>query len=574
MPKIGFKYRYVLLAILALFIVFYFSLPKPLIDKPHSYAVYAGNGQLLGARVSEDEQWRFEPVDTVPDKLRTAILEFEDRYFYYHPGVNAFSIIRAAWSNIRELKVVSGASTITMQLVRISRDGKPRNIWQKAIEMWLSLRVECSYSKDQILALYCSYAPYGGNVVGLEAASLRYFGTSYHVLSWAEAATLAVLPNAPSLMHPGKNRQLLKNKRDKLLKRLLEKDVFDTLTYQLSIQESIPRLPFSLPDKVPELLTLLENEHPNGITVHSTIDYSLQTKSIHIINKHYNFLRHNKIHNLAALVADVQTGHILAYVGNVQLAGKDNQNMVDMIRAQRSTGSILKPYLYALMIDKGELLPNQLVPDIPTHIGDFAPKNFDLKYYGAVPAQRALARSLNIPAVRMLQEYGVSRFYHDLQDMGMTSLNFPPDHYGLTLILGGAEARLMDLCAIYASMGRTLNHFNSEGGYISNGFHSLSFTTAKKTKAHSDNSKLSAGAIWNTFEAMREVNRPMQEQGWQKFYSSQPIAWKTGTSFGFRDAWAIGVTPGYVVGVWAGNADGEGRPGLTGVTAAAPVLRP
>ncbi len=557
--------------------VYFFILPSPLFNSPLSTVIVDRNGELLGASVAADEQYRFPETDSVPYKFKKAVLTFEDKRFYFHPGVDIISIIRAIKQNLTAGKIVSGGSTVTMQVIRLSRKIKERTFIEKIKEIILATRLELSYSKDDILKMYVSHAPFGANVVGLDAAAWRWFGVSPDKLSWAQAATLAVLPNSPGLIYPGRNRETLRKKRNKLLKKLFEQNIIDYETFKLSSDEDIPEKPKPFPSLAPHLLMRI-SESGMQITK-TTLDAEIQRKVNETVRKHYKRLSGNYIHNLAVLVADVKTGEILAYVGNYVGAGKNNAADVDIITSERSTGSILKPFLYAAMLSDGDLLPNTLVLDIPTRIGGYTPKNYGRGYDGAVPAKEALARSLNIPAVRMLKQYGQEKFYHKLEDIGLTTLHYPPDHYGLSLILGGCEGRLDEICAAYASAARTLNNYETYGfRYKKSDFHPLcfDFKTSKRYNKNNDdfdeNSFFSASAVWFTFNAMLDVERPDDELNWRMFRSSEPVAWKTGTSFGFRDAWSVGVTPEYVVGVWAGNADGEGRPGIVGIKAAAPVL--
>ncbi|GAB4139487.1 MAG: penicillin-binding protein 1C [Bacteroidia bacterium] len=534
------------------------------------------NGILLGARIAEDEQWRFPERTVVPEKFRQCLIQFEDRNFYYHPGFNPVAFARAMQQNISSRKIVSGGSTITMQVIRMAEKNPPRTLLQKLKEIILATRLELRYGKDDILALYASHAPYGSNVVGIDAASWRYFGRSPEQLSWAESATLAVLPNAPSLIYPGKNQEKLKNKRDRLLKRLFEAGIIDRETFELSCEEPLPGTPYPLPRLAPHLLDRAAREGHEGTIIYSTIDAHLQEQLNGIIDKHHRQLAGNEIHNAAAIIIDVETGNTLAYCGNTEPEeGEDHGNAVDCANAPRSTGSILKPFLYATMLSEGELLPNMLVADIPTDLSGYNPENFNLTYDGAVPASRALARSLNIPAVKMLQQYKVDRLHNILKKTGMTTLFRKPDEYGLSLILGGAEGKLWDLAGMYASMARTLQHYNSKKKYTPSDFHAPHYMKQRSDSNAvfaADRSWYDASAIWFTFESMVEVSRPDEDANWKQFSSAGKIAWKTGTSFGFRDGWAIGVTPQYVVGVWVGNADGEGRPGLTGIKTAAPIL--
>jgi len=564
-----------LFGIVIALLLFWNCLPETLFEVPYSTVLEAQNGELLGAKIADDGQWRFPLKSQIPKKFEEALLEYEDRHFYYHPGVDPTAILRAIVQNVEAGGIVSGASTLTMQVIRLSRKDQPRSYREKIKEMILALRLELSYSKKEILELYAAHAPFGGNVVGLEAAAWRYFGRPPSQLSWAEATTLAVLPNSPSLIHPGRNRGRLKSKRDLLLDRLTKTGAIDSLTNRLAKSEPLPGKPLPLPRIAPRLLTRVFTGDLREQRIQSTLDPNLQKQAAEVIRRHHELLSQNRIHNAAAVIADVNTGAVRAYIGNTQDASDDHGNNVDVVTAPRSTGSILKPFLYMLMQNEGQLLPDMLVGDIPTQIAGYAPKNFSMTYDGAVPVSEALSRSLNIPAVRLLQDFGVPRFHHYLQQMGMQTLNYPPEHYGLSLILGGAEGSLWDITGMYASAARFMNRYNAAdpqtGLFLAE---PLDFVKgADRTPAASGQSfPLNAGAVWSTFETMLEVYRPEGEFNWRQFQSSRKVGWKTGTSFGYRDGWAVGVTPEYVIGVWVGNADGEGRPGLVGIKTAGPIL--
>jgi len=556
-------------------LLFYaFCLPKQLFNKPTATVIESAEGNLLGAQIASDGQWRFPKSDSVPTKFKHCIIQFEDAHFYQHPGFNPISIFKALKSNISKGSVVRGGSTITQQVIRLSRDGKSRTYFEKVKELILATRLEISTSKEEILNYYTSNAPFGGNVVGIDVASWRYFGVQPHQLSWAETATLAVLPNAPSLIYPGKNQQKLVNKRNRLLSKLRQQKIIDTLTYQLAIQETLPQKPFPLPQIASHLLQKIAISNM-GKRIKTTVKYSTQESINNIVKQHHSILKQNGVHNMAVLVLDVKTKKVLGYVGNTPTT-KENQKDVNIIDAPRSTGSVLKPLLYMAMLDKGELLPNALVADIPTTIANYTPQNFNLQYTGAVSAKKALAKSLNIPAVRMLQKYGLGRFYDELGQFKLKHINKGADHYGLSLILGGAESSLWDLCNTYASLVGTVNHFTETSSeYYTKEFDKSSFIKNQATdfgELTLEKTIFDAGSIYLAFEAMKEVNRPEGDEAWKFYDSSKEIAWKTGTSFGNRDAWAIGVTKDIVVGVWVGNADGEGRPDLTGINSAAPVL--
>jgi penicillin-binding protein 1C len=552
----------------------FLAVPVVTIDRPLSTALVDRDGRLLGAVTADDGQWRFGVPDAVPAKFRCALLLFEDRRFAVHPGVDPLAVARAAWQNLRARRVVSGGSTITQQVVRMARPGRPRSFVEKAIEMVLALRLEAASSKDRILALYAGHAPFGGNVVGLEAASWRYFGRPPGDLSWAEAATLAVLPNNPAVIHPGRNRSHLKARRDHLLERLHRSGAIDAETFRLACAEGLPEAPLPMPALTPHLLQRARAEVPprrRGV-VATTLVYDWQRRAVAIAEDHRRRLAGNGVANLAVLVADVTDGTVRAYVGNVGgPGGATDGRAVDVITAPRSSGSILKPFLFAALLEAGEILPDELVADIPTRISGFAPQNFDRSFAGAVPASVALSRSLNVPAVRMLRGYGIDRFSAFLRRLGVTTLTRTAEDYGLSLILGGAEVTLWDMTALYAGLGRVVEQAHTDDD-LGPSFRELAYHSSVPPTGDRGRGPIGPGAAFATLQALTEVARPGIDSAWRSFASSHHVAWKTGTSVGFRDAWAIGVTPEVVVGVWAGNADGEGRPGLTGHAAAAPIL--
>ncbi|WP_408023972.1 penicillin-binding protein 1C [Tenacibaculum sediminilitoris] len=555
-------------------VAYYFCLPKNLFDNPTSTVVTAKNNELLGAVIADDGQWRFPELDTVPKKFEQCILQFEDAYFYNHFGFNPISIGKAMIENIKAKKVVRGGSTLTQQVIRLSRKNKKRSYFEKFQELILATRLELRHSKKEILKLYASHAPFGGNVVGLEMASWRYFGLQPHQLSWAETATLAVLPNAPSLIYPGKNQQKLKNKRNRLLQKLYKEGVIDRITYDLAIEEELPQKPYLLPEIASHFVQEIAM-NKKGKRVKSSIDIHLQKQVNNLVKQHYLRQKQNEVYNMAVLVLDVKTRKVLSYVGNSP-TDKAHQKDVNNIIAPRSTGSTLKPFLYAQMLQSGDLLPTQLVADIPTEIAGYSPKNFNLTFDGAVPANEALTRSLNIPFVRMLKYYGLEKFREDLKAYHIKHINKSADYYGLSLILGGAETSLWDLCKTFAGYAGIVNHYEElKHNYYQREFvepHFLFDTVSNFGEIQKNYTTIDAGTAFLTLNTLIEVNRPYTDQAWKYYDSSQTIAWKTGTSFGNKDAWSIGVTPKYVVGVWVGNSDGEGRPNLTGVGSASPLM--
>jgi len=548
------------LVLLLLLLLYIFCLPEKIFDKPTSTVLFDKNGELLAARISTDQQWRFASIDHIPEKFETCLLTFEDKTFYHHAGISLRGVGRAIHQNIGKRKIVSGGSTLTMQVVRMMYNNPPRNFYQKIKEMIIATRIEMGYTKNSILNMYVSNAPFGNNVVGLSAASWRYYGKRPEYLSWAESATLAVLPNAPGLIYPGKNHVRLLNKRNRLLHALLNEHKLDSEQYLLALSEPLPEKPLPLPQENNHLLQRFIAQGNRGRTFCTSIDYSIQKMAVSVMQRHMLQLEQNAIHNAAVIITDLTTGEIITYIGNSFSQDKSNSNDVDCANAPRSSGSVLKPILFSKSLDEGLILPSSLLPDIPSYFGSFNPKNFNKTYDGAVPASQCLTRSLNIPMVHLLNQYGVEKFQHDLQAVGFTSIQKGPSHYGLTLILGGAEVSLLQINKVYSQMALQLLNDSCRNSSLFN-----------KTTSY-NKERMKKASIYTTFKTMQEVNRPDEEGNWRVFESSQAIAWKTGTSYGNRDAWAVGITPRYVVSVWVGNASGEGRPSLTGVRAAAPIM--
>ncbi len=553
------------LATVAGALLFFFNTTVlPFAGTPYSPVLYANNGSLLSVRIAADGQWRFPCGGQLPERYRVAVLEQEDRRFFYHPGVDPIALIRAFFSNLKAGRVVSGGSTLTMQLARLE-EGRPRTLWSKLWEAFRAFRLEAGHDKEALFSFYACQVPMGGNIVGLEAAAWGYFGRAPKDLSWAESALLAVLPNDPALIYPGRNHERLKRKRDNLLEKLFHRGLLPELDRDLAVSEPVPDRMRGFPKKTRHLLDTLAAGHTKG-PFESTIDDRIQETAQRIFDEHAVELKSRGIYNAALLVLENRDGRVLAYIGNVGWSTAEGDGRdVDIVRSPRSTGSLLKPFLYAAMLEEGTLTTNMLVPDVPTVYKGYKPENFDRTYKGAVSASQALATSLNVPAVRLLKQYGVGRFRDLLAGAGMTTLTRSNDDYGLSLILGGAEGTLFELTGLYAGMARRLR----EGP--GSGFH---FRPVVLTGEEGPETRFppGPGAVWLVFESLVEANRPEGENFWKSFEHRRRIAWKTGTSIGMRDAWAIGTTPELTIGVWAGNADGRGVSGLTGLTAAAPLM--
>jgi penicillin-binding protein 1C len=565
-----------LVIFIACFIWWLFCLPSPLFKAPLATELLSSEGELLSARIAADGQWRMPAADSVSPKLIAAVINYEDKTFRAHWGVSTRGFLRAARDNWSAGRVVSGGSTITMQVARMARGNRARTLVQKLLEAAVATRLEAEYAKDEILRLWLANAPFGGNVVGAEAATRRYYGRSPAELSWAEAATLAVLPNSPALIHPGRSRNALRFKRDRLLDDLVKSGDLSAEEAELSKLEPLPEKPRPLPRRAEHLLERLRKAHGPG-RYRSSLDGGLQAEVNALVRRHQSLLVGNQVHNTAAMVTEVSSGRVVAYVGNSPDLAPAFAPDVDIITAPRSPGSLLKPMLYALAQEDGKLMPKALLPDVPTSFGKFQPANFYQNYDGAVRANEALARSLNIPFVYLLQDYGVPRFHAAMRGYGFRQITQPPEHYGLSLILGGGEITMEEINGWFLGMARQLRYFYPrQGSYHPEDFARPTLLAEQSRPVLEGTSPtpggIGAGASYLTLEALTELTRPDDTGAALRFSSRRRIAWKTGTSFGFRDAWAVGCTPAYVVSVWSGNADGEGREGLVGLRAAAPLL--
>ncbi len=556
------KYRFVILFFSSLiFIYLIIPLPGNLFDNDHSTVVTDDSGRILRAFLNNNEQWHFPPDPSIklPEKLIKSVINFEDRYFYYHPGVNPVSILRAFAGNVISGKIRSGASTISMQVIRLALK-KKRTFLSKFIEIFQALKLEIKYSKEEILRMYFENAPYGGNIIGIGAASLKYFGKKPEGLTWNEAAVLAVLPNAPGLISPLLNRDALIRKKNMLLKRLYGRDIISEDIFRQSSSENIPAHLFPIPAVGPHFTEYLKNIPGNmGSEIRSTIDRDKQVRVERLVKEHVKYLSSFGIRNGAVVVAETVSGKVRVYCGSQDFFDFTKNGQVDGARASRSSGSILKPFLYALAVDDGLVLERTILKDIPSYFGSFSPSNASMKFSGVVTVKEALIRSLNVPAVRLLNYYGLNKFYLFLQKSGLSTLIRDPDDYGLTLILGGAETKLIELVRLYRGLGN------------SGKFLPLKFSAdLQERKGTYD--LISPEAAYLTLNMMRELKRPGAEYYWEQYQSKNPIAWKTGTSYGQRDAWAIGVSPEWVIGVWVGNFKGEGNPELVGYSCAAPLM--
>lgn len=544
----------------ALLVYLYFPLKNPFIDSDYSRVITDRNAEILRVFLNSEEQYCLPPVfnNTVPEKLHQAVIHFEDNYFYYHPGINPVSVVRAVYQNLKNKKVVSGASTLTMQLARI-RKGRNRTTINKIVEMLEALRIEAQFSKEEILKMYLDHAPYGGNIIGYQAASWRYFGKPPQKLSWAEACLLAVLPNSPGTVSPVKNNERLFQKRNNLLQSLYENGRIDNSTLNISLDEPIPNRVISFDLYAPHLTRRINNEHSDkNRIVKTSIDLNIQEKANSIIKRHKHILEGSGIKNAAVIVVENKTRKVRAYVGSQDFYG--NQGRIDGVIAPRSSGSLLKPFLYALSIREGLIIPQSLLQDVPTYYGAFSPHNASEMYDGIVTAHDALVRSLNVPAVRLLYTYGHYKFYNFLQQSGISTLYRSADAYGLPMIIGGVEVTLWDMATGYCNLANLGEHSN------------ITYLEEKTDHLLNTYSLIDSTSVMLTLNMLKDLQRPGAEYYWNKFNSQKPIAWKTGTSYGHKDAWAVGINPDWTVAVWVGNFDATTNKNLSGASSAGPIL--
>ncbi len=561
-------FKTIIVFIIALFLFFsgYWFLPKPLFNKSHSSVLFSSNGELLSAKIANDEQWRFPEIDSLPNKLTKAITTFEDEYFNHHWGINPISIVKAFNYNFKNNRKKRGGSTITMQLVRLAFGNPKRTYWQKIKEIYFAILIDLKYSKNEILKMYLSYAPMGGNIVGVSAASWRYYKRSPYDLSWAESCLLAVLPNAPGLLYPGVRAEQLEKKRNFLLDKMYTKGYISKEDLHLAKQEKIPLAAPIIEQKCFHFLNYMEQLNGKGKVFHSSIQENIQDMVLNKATRFSEQFQNNFVNNISVVVIDVQKMELIGYLGNILSPQNTSENYVDIAQAKRSTGSTLKPFLYGMMLTDGTKIKTSLLYDIPISYRGFRPQNYSKKFLGLVSFQDALTQSLNLPAVTLLGEYGVARFKDELKKIGFHSINQSAQHYGLSLILGGAECSLFDLTAAYALLANSVGNEKAFKGNIKFG------NNLQSDHIYQLPSTISLFSAYQILEILSNVNRPREEDGWKLFSGSKKVAWKTGTSFGHRDAWAVGVNGKYAVGVWVGNATGEGKTGLTGTVYAGPVL--
>ncbi len=537
--------------------------PDPYTVRPAGVRVLDRQGKLLRGFLSKDQKrrWRLE-LNEISPELINAVLRHEDRWFYQHGGVNPAAVVRAAWGNLRAGKITSGASTITMQLARLT-EPRPRNLRAKLHQVWRACQYESLYSKDQILTMYLNLAPYGGNVEGVGAAAHIFFNKPAAELSWAEACQLAILPQSPNGHDPVRQPDSARSARNDLAQGLWDAGIIDQQIHEEILSSPLPTHRWPSPFNAPHFSRWTRQRHPGHATLRTTLDAAVQTRTEEIVAGRVRRLRPLGITQGAAVILDSRSGQIIAMVGSADFHDEKHQGQVNGAVAPRSPGSTLKPLVYAMAFDRGLTTPDALIEDVPRWFADYSPKNFDGLFQGVVKTGKALQSSLNVPAVALAAELEQSQgggLHGFLKDAGVASLDKPSGHYGLTLVLGGGEVTLLELASLYGLLAR-------QGVWLP-----TRDVLPKAETADLGRRLLGEGAAWLTMQELKGVQRPDPEILWQGTSRRFEIPWKTGTSYGYRDAWSVGIAGPWVVAVWLGNFSGEGSPHLTGGEVAAPLL--
>jgi penicillin-binding protein 1C len=531
---------------------------SPTFDAPMARAqhlsttVTSSSGEALRTFLSRDDSYRMRAkLDRVDPLFRAMLIGIEDKRFQTHIGVDPIALGRAIGQRLLRGRIVSGASTLTMQAVRLL-EPRPRTIPSKLLEMARAIKLERQFPKDKILELYLTLAPYGGNIEGTRAASLLYFGKEPKTLTPAEAALLVAIPQAPERLSPDRHPAAAKRARDAILARVSDLGVISPEVAEEAMRDPITARRRAMPFHAPHLSERLASQQDGG-EIRTTLDYDLQIR-IEQLSKRMLEPLGNSV-GLAIVVADVQTGAIRAHIGAPDYFDRSRRGAIDMTRAIRSPGSALKPFLYGIAFDEKLVEPRTIVTDVQKSISGYAPANFAKSYHGEVTVTKALQLSLNVPAVQILEHVGPTLFVERLRTAGAgLSLPGKSRNPGLAVVLGGVGISLEDLTSLYSAIG-------SDG-------------TVKKLHAVETADEIeklpliSKQAAYDLFSILDTA--PQRVPGGQ--HTARQVSWKTGTSYGFRDAWSIGTDGRYVVGVWVGRADGTPNPGRSGRNTATPIM--
>ena len=544
-----------LLGLVVLF--FLLNLLFPLPDKVEYSTIITDNkGEVVNAYLTKDQKWRMKTeLDEISPLLQKTIIAKEDKHFYSHPGVNPFAVIRALFNNIFKMRRTSGASTITMQVAKALQPGK-RNIWSKFREMFRAFQLELKYSKKEILQLYLNLVPYGGNIEGVKSASLLYFNKNPDHLSLAEITALSIIPNKPGSLIIGRNNDLIVKERNRWLQRFANEKIFTQKEIEDALAEPLDATRKSVPHYIPHLANKLKKQ--GGNIIKTNIDLNTQLKTEKLVEDYIRIQKLKNIKNAAVVIIDNKTHKIITYVGSANFYDTTDGGQVNGAQAVRQPGSTLKPLLYAMCFDEGLLTPKTVITDVMVNYNGYSPENYDKKFNGYVSVEYALEHSLNIPAVKSLQLLGHERMIQKLSNINFRQIQKDRRKLGLSLILGGCGTTLEELTGLFSS-------FANDGYFFSPSFTQID-TVHNKVKV------VSPASNYMINEILSKINRPDFPLNWTATERMPKIAWKTGTSYGRKDAWSIGYNRNYTVGVWIGNFSGVGAADLSGANIATPLL--
>lgn len=555
-PRIKFTFAFLLLFIsLFLILDFLFPLPAP---KSYSQIVSDSSGKPLYSFLSSDDKWRMKTeLDEISDQLKKSLIYKEDKYFYFHPGFNPVSIVRAGFKNLVSGHITSGASTITMQVVRLL-EPRERTYLSKITELFRAIQVEAHYSKDEILQLYLNLVPYGGNIEGVKSASILYMGRKPELLSLSQVVTLTIIPNKPGFFIPGKENERIKTERDKWLNRMKADNLFSKVEIESAWAEPITLKRRSPPQFAPHFSYRIHNQYPDSANIRTGIHLETQQKTEEILKNHVRQLSGTGVSQAAVLIMDNRSGYIIAYAGSADFNDQMVSGQVDGVRSVRSPGSTLKPFAYALAMDKGIVTPKSILLDVPTDFNGYSPENFDETFTGSVTMEDALSKSLNLPAVSVIDAISPRIFIESLVTAGFRQIKTDSYKLGLSVVLGGCGVRLEELVPAYSI-------FSRRGRFLPLKW-IKSDTSTYTIPVISEASAYSVGTI------LTSLTRPDFPQYYQSGIHLPKLGWKTGTSYGRRDGWSIGFNHRFTIGVWVGNFSGQGVPELTGAEMATPLL--
>ncbi len=552
------KVIYGLVALLFMIISLDLIFPLPA-QKPYSKVIYAKDGTMLTAYLSRDDKWRMRAhLDEILPYLIKAIIEKEDKWFYWHPGVNPVAIIRAFIQNAVTGKRVSGASTITMQVARMLEPGD-RTYFKKIGEVFRAFQLELHYSKKEILEMYLSMLPYGGNVEGVKAASYIYFNRPPGRLSLAQSILMAVIPNDPNSLRVDRNNLNASAMRNKWIKKFMSEDVFKKSDLTDALNEPLNTGRYAIKNIAPHFCLYIAQNY-RGSQIRTSLIPSIQNTAGNLLLNYVKRVRSKQVSNGAVIIIDNKTNSVAGYCGSADFNDYYSSGQVNGITSIRSPGSTLKPVLYTMAFNRGLLTPQMKLLDLPTDINGYEPENYDLKFHGQVSAKFALINSLNVPAVRLLQQVGLVQFLSVLEKGGFTDIEAQKKSLGLSVILGGCGVRLEQLAGFYTV-------FANKGV-----LYPLNYLAAEKKDKKISIPLFTPGAVYLTSQILASNERPDFPVEFLSYTNLPKIAWKTGTSYGKRDAWAIGYNPDFTIGVWMGNFDGKGAPELSGAEMAVPLL--